>query len=69
MEFGDLNITTEELDWYLGFDPANENISGPIVPRDNLATSVGEPNERHVNQRDADLVHFWHRVQFSRSFI
>jgi legumain len=62
LEFGDLKINTEELDWYLGFDPANENVTGPIVPRDNFANSLGDPKERHVLQRDADLVHYWHRV-------
>lgn len=66
LEFGDLKINTEELDWYLGFDPANENVTGPIVPRDNFANSLEDPKERHVLQRDADLVHYWHRYHKSK---
>ena len=69
MEFGDLKINMEELDWYLGFNPANENVTGPILPRDNFANSLREPKELHVNQRDADLFHYWHRVASPGSFI
>lgn len=52
----------EELDQYLGYDPANENVTGPIFLREYLAIRLGGVEERHINQRDADLVHYWHRV-------
>ncbi|KAG0613884.1 hypothetical protein M758_6G136500 [Ceratodon purpureus] len=61
MEFGDLKINVKKVDQYLGYNPANENASSPILPRDDLSNSLEGVKERHVSQRDADLVHFWHK--------
>ena len=69
MEFGDLKINVKKVDQYLGYNPANENASSPILPRDDLSNSLEGVKERHVSQRDADLVHFWHKVQSPKSSI
>lgn len=66
LEFGDLKMKPEELDQYLGYDPANENVTGPIFLREYLAIRLGGVEERHINQRDADLVHYWHRYHKSK---
>ena len=47
---------------YIGYDPKNENVSSPMLPRLELANSVEGPKDNGVNQRDADLLHFWHKV-------
>lgn len=58
MQYGDIKINVEELERYLGFDPANENVTKPVLPQF-LAS-----NERTTNapQREADLLHLRHKV-------
>jgi legumain len=53
MQYGDVEIEAEELEQYLGFDPANENVTKP---------GLSEPAVRgNVPQREADLLHLWHK--------
>lgn len=64
MEFGDIGLLgKEKLVLYLGTNPDNEN-----------ATFADEISLRPLsggvtNQRDADLVHFWEKVQSLLSFL
>ncbi len=62
MQYGDINIDVEEMEQYLGFDPANENVTKPVLPGVNLASTLMAGKESAVNQRDADLLHLWHKV-------
>lgn len=62
LQFGDIDINVEELELYLGYDPKNENVSSPILPRLELDNSLEGRKDIGVNQRDADLLHFWHKV-------
>ncbi len=62
MQYGDINIDVEEMERYLGFDPANENVTKPVLPGLNLASTLMAGKESAVNQRDADLLHLWHKV-------
>jgi legumain len=62
MQYGDINIDVEEMERYLGFDPANENVTKPVLPGANLASTLMAGKESAVNQRDADLLHLWHKV-------
>ncbi|EPS65165.1 vacuolar processing enzyme-1b, partial [Genlisea aurea] len=55
MQYGELKLDLENLFLYLGTDPANDNYT--FVEGNSLSTS---PSGR-VNQRDADLLHFWHK--------
>lgn len=59
MQYGDIQIDVEEMERFLGFDPTNENVTKPELPEFLSAT----PNNilTHVEQREADLVHFWHK--------
>ncbi|KAL2650297.1 hypothetical protein R1flu_018425 [Riccia fluitans] len=62
MEYGDVENHIDHLALYLGYDPSNENVSFPVVPDNNqnaVLSSVG------VQQRDADMLHLWHK--FSRA--
>ncbi|KAJ0601708.1 putative legumain protein [Helianthus annuus] len=56
MQFGDLQLSKEELYLYLGTNPANENFT--YINSNSLRSS-----SKAVNQRDADLLHFWHKYQ------
>ena len=55
MQYGDIGLSKDDLFKYIGSNPANDNY-----------TFVGEnsfrPSSKAVNQRDADLVHFWEKV-------
>ncbi|KAL1344911.1 hypothetical protein HN51_018712 [Arachis hypogaea] len=53
MQYGDIGISSNNLFLYLGTNPANEN----FTVMDN--NSLKLPSKTAVNQRDADLVHFW----------
>jgi legumain len=64
MQYGDINIDVEEMERYLGFDPANENVTKPVLPGVNLASTLMAGKESAVNQRDADLLHLWHKVWY-----
>ncbi|CAK9212424.1 unnamed protein product [Sphagnum troendelagicum] len=61
MQYGDMNIVVQELERYLGFNPANENVTTPFLPELNLADTLMAGKELAVNQRDADLLHLWHK--------
>ncbi|XP_044472001.1 vacuolar-processing enzyme-like [Mangifera indica] len=56
MQYGDIGLSKDNLFLYLGTNPANDNY-----------TFVGEnflrPSSKAVNQRDADLVHFWDKYR------
>jgi legumain len=61
MQYGDTNQVIEEIERYLGYDPANENVTRPVLPKVNLADTLMAGKELAVNQRDADLIHLWHK--------
>ncbi|GFP80184.1 vacuolar-processing enzyme gamma-isozyme [Phtheirospermum japonicum] len=57
MQYGDINLSVETLSTYMGVntettDHINFTLQYPILP---------------INQRDADLVHFWHKVTYLQS--
>jgi len=56
MEYGDVKLNKDMLYTYMGTNPANDDIT--IVDDNKLlpGSSVA------VNQRDADLVHFWNKL-------
>ncbi|KAK6140770.1 hypothetical protein DH2020_025489 [Rehmannia glutinosa] len=56
MQYGDLNLSVESLFMYMGTDPANDNYT--FVDDNSL-----RPSSKAVNQRDADLLHFWHKFR------
>ncbi|CAK9143971.1 unnamed protein product [Ilex paraguariensis] len=56
MQYGDLKLSREDLFLYLGTDPANDNCT--FVDDNSLS-----PTSKAVNQRDADLLHFWHKFR------
>jgi legumain len=58
MEYGDLHLNVDQLSLYLGYDPANENVSFPAVP-DWMYANQLEEGAYGINQRDADMVHLW----------
>lgn len=55
MQYGDLKLSKEDLFKYMGTDPANDNFT--YVDDNSL-----RPSSKAVNQRDADLLHFWNKV-------
>lgn len=55
MQYGDLKLSVENLFLYMGTNPANDNHS--FVGNNALQLS-----SKAVNQRDADLLHFWNKV-------
>jgi legumain len=59
MQYGDIHIDVEELELYLGFDPANENVTKPELPE---FLSSNAEILTHVPQREADLLHLRHKV-------
>jgi legumain len=59
MQYGDTKIDVEELERYLGFDPANENVTKPELPE---FLSSNSEILTHVPQREADLLHLRHKV-------
>lgn len=56
MQYGDLKISVENLFMYMGTNPANDNFT---FVDDNAL----RPASKAVNQRDADLVHFWDKFR------
>lgn len=56
MQYGDTELKTDMLALYMGTNPANENFT--YVDDNSLRPSSSNP----VNQRDADLIHFWNKV-------
>ncbi|KAH9605251.1 hypothetical protein KSS87_019758 [Heliosperma pusillum] len=57
MEYGDADLNKEKVYVYIGTNPANDNITG--VDNNILPSSSSVA----VNQRDADLLHFWHKLR------
>ncbi|KAL1830655.1 hypothetical protein DCAR_0100586 [Daucus carota subsp. sativus] len=57
MQYGDLKLSTEELFMYMGTNPANDNFT--FVDDNSLRLS----SSKAVNQRDADLLHFWDKYR------
>lgn len=58
MQYGSLNLNTQELFSYIGTNPANDN--NKFVEGNSLPTFTSA-----VHQRDADLVYFWQKVCIS----
>ncbi|EPS60990.1 vacuolar processing enzyme a, partial [Genlisea aurea] len=58
MQYGDLGLDVEDLFRYIGTDPANDNLTA--TGDNSLVPALAS---KHVNQRDADLVHFWHKFR------
>ncbi|XP_052210969.1 vacuolar-processing enzyme-like [Diospyros lotus] len=54
MQYGDLQISNDKLFLYMGTNPANDNSTF-------TDENSRRPSLKAVNQRDADLVHFWHK--------
>ncbi|XP_057248650.1 vacuolar-processing enzyme [Beta vulgaris subsp. vulgaris] len=57
LQFGDKDLSKDKLYMYMGSNPANENFTYV----DN--NSLHPPSSKAVNQRDADLVHFWEKFR------
>lgn len=55
MQYGDLQLSLEHLFVYMGSNPANDNFT--FVDDNSL-----RPSSKAVNQRDAELLHFWNKV-------
>lgn len=55
MQYGDLKLSLEDLFLYMGTNPANDNFT--FVDENSL-----RPSSKTINQRDADLLHFWDKV-------
>lgn len=55
MQYGDLELSLDTLYLYMGTNPANNNFT--LLSENSLW-----PSSKAVNQRDADLLHFWHKV-------
>ncbi|THU72753.1 hypothetical protein C4D60_Mb04t15520 [Musa balbisiana] len=53
MQYADLRLNTHQLSLYVGFNPSGD---GGVTPVANPLTSS---TQTVVNQRDAELVHFW----------
>ncbi|KAK4485895.1 hypothetical protein RD792_008546 [Penstemon davidsonii] len=56
MQYGDLKLSVENLFMYVGTNPANDNYTF-------LDANSLRPSSKAVNQRDADLVHFWDKFR------
>lgn len=58
MQYGNLDLNTQNLFLYMGSNPANDNFT---FIDDNSLPSLS----KSVNQRDADLLHYWHKFRSS----
>ncbi|XP_059657102.1 vacuolar-processing enzyme-like [Cornus florida] len=56
MQYGDVELSKENLFLYMGTNPANDNFT--FVDANSL-----RPTSKAVNQRDADLLHFWDKFR------
>lgn len=56
MQYGDVGLSKDNLFVYMGTNPANDNYTF-------LGENSLRPSTKAVNQRDADLVHFWHKYR------
>lgn len=57
MQYGDIGVSKDNLFLYLGTNSANDNFT--FVDKNSLV-----PPSKAVNQRDADLIHFWDKVSY-----
>ncbi|XP_052210190.1 vacuolar-processing enzyme [Diospyros lotus] len=57
MQYGDLPLSKDHIFLYMGTNPANDNFT---FVNDNFLL---QPPSKAVNQRDADLLHFWHKFR------
>ena len=55
MQYGEISLNKEKLFLYIGTNPANDNYT--FVDDNSLRLP-----SKAVNQRDADLIHFWDKV-------
>jgi len=59
MQYGSLGLNNQSLYLFMGTNPANDNTSF-------VGNSLSSPRPgAAVNQRDADLLHFWHKYRRS----
>ncbi|KAK1266352.1 hypothetical protein QJS04_geneDACA002519 [Acorus gramineus] len=56
MQFGDIDLNTEKLFFYIGSNPTNDNHT--FIEDNSLPSS-----SKAVNQRDADLLYFWNKFR------
>ncbi|MQL41447.1 hypothetical protein EI012_26425, partial [Escherichia coli] len=56
MQYGDIGLSKNHVFLYLGTNPANDNFT--FVDENSL-----RPPSKAVNQRDADLIHFWEKFR------
>ena len=63
MQYGDVKLNKEMLYLYMGTNPANDNFT--VGSNHN---SLRPMPSKAVNQRDADLLHFWHKVLFLSTY-
>ncbi|KAK7321605.1 hypothetical protein VNO77_32415 [Canavalia gladiata] len=56
MQYGDIGLSDDVLFLYLGTNPANDNFT--FVDENSLRSP-----SKAVNQRDADLIHFWEKFR------
>ncbi|XP_057957454.1 vacuolar-processing enzyme-like [Malania oleifera] len=56
MQYGDIGLSKDDLFQYIGTNPANENYT--FVNENSLHSP-----SKAVNQRDADLLHFWDKYR------
>ncbi|XP_027368995.1 vacuolar-processing enzyme-like isoform X2 [Abrus precatorius] len=57
MQYGDIGLSSDALFAYMGTNPANDNFT--FVDENSLRSSPSKA----VNQRDADLIHFWDKFR------
>ncbi|KAI4337116.1 hypothetical protein L6164_015569 [Bauhinia variegata] len=58
MQYGDTKLSKNSLFVYMGTNPANDNFT--FVDENSLSL---RPHSKAVNQRDADLIHFWDKFR------
>lgn len=56
MQYGDLVVSSDDLFVYMGTNPSNDNFAS-------MDSNALLPPTKAVNQRDADLVHFWDKYR------
>jgi legumain len=64
MQYGDLGLNDQSLYLFMGTNPANDNTSFVVGNSLSSSSSSSRPGAA-VNQRDADLLHFWHKYRRS----
>lgn len=62
MQYGDIPISEDPLSLYIGFDPANANVTF----ENSLPQYLKEKNATAINQRDADLLYLWQKYKRSK---